>query len=167
MQNIKKNGSYDMKKSFRLAATAMAFFAAVSVSAQTRKVDVWDFGGVEDENAVNHIKISDLDGLAGLAADGKFEAGEYVFGDLTLKAEKNDRAYYNGAKNYGTQGYSSFEFSDGYISDGIYYCNGKGGESRRCLILKNVKAGDIVTFYGRASNGSEDKIHFASINEAK
>ena len=155
-----------MKKCFRIAATVLAFFAAVSVSAQTRKVDVWDFGGVEEKNAVNHIKISDLDNLSGLAADGKFEAGEYTFGDLTLKTDKNDRAYYNGSKNYGTQGYSSFEFSDGYISDGIYYCNGKGGEARRYLLLKNVKAGDIVTFYGRASNGSEDKIHFASVNES-
>lgn len=155
-----------MKKCFRIAATVLAFFATVSVSAQTRKVDVWDFGGVEEKNAVNHIKISDLDNLSGLAADGKFEAGEYTFGDLTLKTDKNDRAYYNGSKNYGTQGYSSFEFSDGYISDGIYYCNGKGGEARRYLLLKNVKAGDIVTFYGRASNGSEDKIHFASVNES-
>ena len=41
-----------MKKCFRIAATVLAFFATVSVSAQTRKVDVWDFGGVEEKNAV-------------------------------------------------------------------------------------------------------------------
>lgn len=155
-----------MKKFFKVVTTVLAFAATISATAQTRKTDVWDFGGVEDAGANNHIKISDLDALSGLAADGKFEAGEYVFGDLTLKTDKNDRAYYNGAKNYGTQGYASFDFKDGYVSDGIYYCNGKGGESKRYLLLKNVKSGDVVTFYGRASNGSEDKIHFASVNDS-
>ena len=155
-----------MKKFFRAAMTLLVFAATFNAMAQTRKVDIWDFGGVEDPSANNHIRISDIDGISGLAADGKFEAGEYVFGDLTVKTDKNDRAYYNGAKNYGTQGYTSFDFGDGYISDGIYYCNGKGGEARRYLLLKNVKAGDVVTFYGRASNGSEDKIHFASVNAA-
>ncbi len=154
-----------MKKVFRLTAIFLSIVAVFSASAQSRKVDVWDFGGVEEKNANNHITIADIDKLSGLAADGKFEAGEYVFGDLTLKTDKNDRAYYNGAKNYGTQGYSSVEFEDGYISDGIYYCNGKGGEGRRYLLLKNVKAGDVITFYGRASNSSEDLVHFASVNE--
>lgn len=148
-----------------LSFTAALLVLASALSAQSRKNDVWDFGGVEDEGANNYITIDSLDKLDGLAADGKFTAGEYTFGDLTIKAEKNDRAYYAGPKNYGTQGYASFDFGDGYVSNGIYYCNGKGGESKRYLLLKNVKAGDVVTFYGRASNGSEDKIHFASVDD--
>jgi pectin methylesterase-like acyl-CoA thioesterase/lysophospholipase L1-like esterase len=155
-----------MKKVFKTFMALFAFGAALTASAQSRKTDVWDFGGVEDKDAVNHITVADIDKLEGLAADGKFEAGDYVFGDLTLKTDKNDRAYYNGAKNYGTQGYSSVQFEDGYTSDGIYYCNGKGGETRRYMLLKNVKAGDVITFYGRASNSSEDLIHFASVNDA-
>lgn len=155
-----------MKKVFKVVATVLAFACAVSGFAQQRMADVWDFGGVEDVSAINHISISDIDKLDGLASDGKFSAGEYIFGDLTLKAESNDRAYYNGAKNYGSQGYSSFTFEDGYASDGMYYCNGKAGEERRFLLLKNVNAGDVITFYARASNSSEDLIHFASVDES-
>ncbi|MGI5071017.1 hypothetical protein HRO26_07720 [Treponema pectinovorum] len=155
-----------MKKVFTLAAKIFALLAVMSVSAQQRKADIWDFGGVEDSGANNHIKIADIDNLDSLAADGKFSAGEYVFGDLTLKAENNDRAYYNGKKNYGNQGYATAKFEDGYISDGMYYCNGKAGEQRRYILLKNVNAGDVVTFYARASNSSEDLIHFASVNDS-
>ena len=154
-----------MKKFFRIVSGLLVLAATSSLTAQARKTDVWDFGGVADKSANNHISISDIDALAGIAADGKFTAGEYSFGDLILKAEKNDRAYYDGKKNYGTQGYSAFDFEDGYSSNGMYYCNGKGGENRRCLILKNVKAGDIVTFYARISNSGDEKIHFASIND--
>ena len=153
-----------MKKIMKLAGFVLAFFAALSAGAQARKTEVWDFGGVEEKNAINHISISDIDKFDGISADGKFVAGEYKFGDLTLKAEKNDRAYYEGAKNYGVQGYSAFEFEDGYNSNGLYYCNGQGGEGKRYLLLKNVVAGDTIIFYARLSNSGDEKIHFASVN---
>ena len=153
-----------MKKFLKLAATVLVIASALSASAQSRKVDVWDFGGVEEKDAANHISIADIDNLEAIAADGKFTAGEFTFGDLTFKTEKNDRAYYEGKKNYGVQGYSAFEFEDGYSSNGMYYCNGKGGEGKRYLLLKNVKAGDVITFYARISNSGDEKIHFASVN---
>ncbi len=151
-------------KKFWKAVLTLAIFSTVTVSAQSRKTEVWDFGGVTEKDAVNHISIADIDAIEGIADDGKFVAGDYFFGDLTLKTDKNDRAYYDGKKNYGVQGYSSFEFDDGYISNGMYYCNGKGGESKRYMLLKNVKAGDVITFYARISNSGDEKIHFASVN---
>lgn len=149
----------------KFLTSVAAFFAAIfAISAQAQKLDVWDFGGVLQEGAENHITISDIDKLEAIDDTGKFTAGEYVFGDLTLKTENKDRAYYGGTKNYGEQGYTSFDFGDGYISGGMYYCNGKGGEARRYLLLNNVKAGDVVTFYGRTSNGGDEKVHFSSVN---
>ena len=148
-----------------LIAGLLAFGSVSAISAQSRKVDVWDFGGVEEDGANNHISISDIDKMEGLAADGKFSVdGDIVFDDLTMNVVKNDRAYNSGKKNYGSQGYVSVEFEDGYMSNGIWYCNGKGGEKRRYLLLNNVKAGDVVTFYARLSNSGDEKIHFASLN---
>ena len=142
-----------------------SFGAAVTVSAQARKVDVWDFGGIEEENANNHISVSDFDTMEQLGTDGKFLVdGDITFGDLTFNVVKNDRAYNGSKKNYGSQGYVSTDFEDGYLSGGIWYCNGKGGEKRRYLLLKNVKAGDVVTFYARLNNSGDETIHFASID---
>lgn len=155
-----------MKKLMRnFVAAVLAFGAVSAISGQSRKVEVWDFGGVEEEGAVNHISVSDLDKMEELAADGKFSIdGDIVFGDLAMNVVKNDRAYNSGKKNYGSQGYASAEFEDGYLSNGIWYCNGKGGEKRRYLLIKNVQAGDVITFYARLSNSGDEKIHFASLD---
>jgi len=103
--------------------------------------------------------------MEGLGPDGKFAIdGDITFGDLTMNVVKNDRAYYSGKKNYGSQGYVNTEFEDDYTSHGIWYCNGKGGEKRRFLLLKNVNAGDVVTFYARLSNSGDETIHFASLD---
>ncbi|MBQ6782244.1 MAG: hypothetical protein IJP62_13625 [Treponema sp.] len=142
----------------------IAVVAIGAVSAQARKVEVWDFGGVQAKDAVNHISVTDFDNADIIGTDGKFTGGELVFGDLTLNTDKNDRAYYNGKKNYGDQGYTSFDFKDGYLANGIYYANGKGGEKKRYMLLKNVRAGDTITFYARISNSGDETIHFASVN---
>ena len=154
-----------MKKGIsRVLGALLAFAAAGTISAQARKVDVWDFGGVQEKDASNHISVADIDNADIIGADGKFTGGDLVFGDLTLKTDKNDRAYYNGKKNYGDQGYTSFDFKDGYLSNGLYYANGKGGEKKRYMLIKNVRAGDTITFYARISNSGDEKIHFASVN---
>ncbi|MCR4821884.1 MAG: hypothetical protein K5873_03315 [Treponema sp.] len=155
-----------MKKLLKkLSALLLAFAAVSSLSAQNRKVEVWDFGGMEEAGAVNHITLSDIDKMEQIGADGKYAAdGEITFGDMSFFAVKNDRAYNSGKKNYGSQGYVTTEFEDGYVSNGIWYCNGKGGEKRRYLLLRNVKAGDVVTFYARLSNSGDEKIHFASLD---
>ena len=156
-----------MKKFLSNLFLGMLFFgASFGLSAQTRTVDVWDFGGVEESDAQNHIAISDIEGLEELGEDGKFTGPtEYSFGDLTFKVDKNDRAYNSGAKNAGSQSYVHTTFDDGYESDGVWYCNGKGGENKRYLLLENVKSGDVVTFYAQTSNGGDEKIHFSSLGE--
>ncbi|MBR0494662.1 MAG: hypothetical protein IJJ71_00615 [Treponema sp.] len=156
-----------MKKLIHKVLCAVAACIAVSaLSAQNRKVDVWDFGGVQEAGANNHISIADIDALTNLPAGGKYlEAGDLpAFGDLTVNVVANDRAYYDGKKNYGTQGYAAVTFDDGYSSNGIYYCNGTGGNNRRCLTIKNVKAGDIITFYARLSAAADTDIHFSTVD---
>lgn len=157
-----------MKKLIHKVLGAVLAISAISaVSAQNRKVDVWDFGGVQEAGANNHISIADIDALSNLPVGGKFqEAGDLPpFGDLTVNVVANDRAYYDGKKNYGTQGYAAVTFDDGYTSNGIYYCNGSGGDNRRCLTLKNVHAGDIVTFYARLSAAADTDIHFSTVGD--
>lgn len=151
-----------MKRIFGIVLS-LFLFSSLAFS-QERNVEVWDFGGVPQEGAVNHISIADLDSFEAIDETGKFTAGTYTFGDLTITPDNKDRAYYEGKKNYGTQGYSSFAFEDGYCSEGMYYCNGKGGEGKRYLLLSNVHSGDIITFYARLSNSGDEKIHFASVN---
>ena len=151
-----------MKRIFGIVLS-LFLFSSLAFS-QERNVEVWDFGGVPQEGAVNHISIADLDSFEAIDETGKFTAGTYTFGDLTITPDNKDRAYYEGKKNYGTQGYSSFAFEDGYCSEGMYYCNGKGGEGKRYLLLANVHSGDIITFYARLSNSGDEKIHFASVN---
>ena len=156
-----------MKNVFQKVCGVLIALAAIGTAgAQARKVDVWDFGGVQAKDATNHISVADIDAAEIIANDGKFTGGELVFGDLTLNTDKNDRAYYSGAKNYGDQGYTSFDFKDGYLANGLYYANGKGGEKKRYMLIKNVRAGDTITFYARISNSGDEKIHFASVNAA-
>ncbi len=149
------------------------FLSCGGSSSSARQIEVWDFGGVEEEGAVNKISISDLDSISDetLAQDGKFKKGDIQFGDLILNTENNDRAYYGdegvGKKNYGTQGYASTQFDDGYTSNGMYYANGKGGENRRYVVLEHVFAGDVISFYARTSNAGDETIHFASVDEEK
>ena len=119
-----------MKRIFGIVLS-LFLFSSLAFS-QERNVEVWDFGGVPQEGAVNHISIADLDSFEAIDETGKFTAGTYTFGDLTITPDNKDRAYYEGKKNYGTQGYSSFAFEDGYCSEGMYYCNGKGGEGKSC-----------------------------------
>ena len=151
-----------------MAVLLGSLFMAGSVGAQARKTEVWDFGGVKEAGDVeNHISIADIDAMELLGEGGRFsDAGEISFGDLTINVVKNDRMYFESAKgkSAGAQGYQAVDFGDGYNSNGIFYCNGTGGEKRRYLLLSNVKAGDVVTFYAGTSNTSSKNIHFLCVD---
>ena len=138
-----------------------------TAAAQERKIEIWDFGGVQDSgNVINHLSTKDIDAIGQLAAGGRFSvAGEVSWGDLTVNFVNNDRMYFESeaGKSAGKQAYQSLTFSDGYTSGGMYYCNGTGGEKRRYLLLRNVHAGDVVTFYAGTSNTSSRDIHFAHL----
>ena len=146
------------------AGSVLGNFGTLTVSAADgRKIDVWDFGGVEEADTVlynNQITTSDWDNCANVGADGKFAAGTTTFGDLTITHNANDRLYSSSSKNYGSSGMATTAFADGYTANGMYYCNGTGGSNRRHLTVENVQAGDVVTVYMGSSNKKEETIHF-------
>lgn len=129
-----------------------------------KKIDVWDFGGVEESDTDkynNNIKKSDLDSLSAelflSGSTGRFKSsGELTFGDLVMKYAESDRLYYNNAddtaKGTNSDGFDSYknEFADGYTSKGAYYAAGVGddeGKSNRALVINNVLPGDMITAY--------------------
>ena len=66
-----------MKRIFGIVLS-LFLFSSLAFS-QERKVEVWDFGGVPQEGAVNHISIADLDSFEAIDETGKFTAGTYTF----------------------------------------------------------------------------------------
>lgn len=155
-----------MKKFVRNFLALLLAGGVSGLFAQARTLDVWDFGGVEENGATNHISISDIENIEALGDDGKFtESGEISFGDLTFKADKNDSSFNGGSKNAGKDAFAYTAFSDGYKAGGAWACGGKGGETKRYLLLNNVKSGDLVSFYAMTSNGESEKIHFVSLDE--
>ncbi len=143
---------------------------------ENRKVDVWDFGGVEEADSTKYTNYITKDFYDNLDASlfkskGIFEkAGQYEFGDLTWIHQDSDRIYYNSADN-STGGINSadnksdkykYDFKDGYISLGAYYAAGVGssdGVGGRCVEIKNVLPGDVITAYMMVENADMD-LHF-------
>lgn len=139
--------------------------AMASDTTNTRSFDVWDFGGAAaaEENDVNHITVSLLNGLTdyvssgGTPAKGVFKANA-PFGDLTLfTTGTHNRLYYydgsaNGALSYGNP--TSKTFSDGYVSKGSIYAGGNGDDTTKYIKLDHVVAGDTITLYGFVTNGT-------------
>jgi pectinesterase len=133
-----------------------------------RKIDVWDFGGVQAAGDVynNNITAAILDNSATLQ-NTSFTTT--TFGDLSIgNPDLKDRMYYyesdgttTGKYNYGTSmwGTAVNQYDSTYTAGGCYYCNGSGGNTRRFLTINNVVAGDKISIYGGTSNGDET-IHF-------
>ncbi|HAN44582.1 MAG TPA: hypothetical protein DCP97_04235, partial [Ruminococcaceae bacterium] len=136
----------------------------ISSIGQNRKIDVWDFGGVAQEGELyaNNITAADINSWTAVGSKGLFSVtGESSFGDLTINYLANDRLYAPlSAKNYGTNGFATSKYSDGYNANGMYYCNGTGGITRRFFIINNVKAGDKIVAYMASSNASTDDLCF-------
>jgi lysophospholipase L1-like esterase/pectin methylesterase-like acyl-CoA thioesterase/chitodextrinase len=131
-----------------------------------RKIDVWDFGGVETAGEVyrNNITVDILDEKTTIKS-GTFATTTY--GDLTVaNPVASDRSYYfyedgtPGKNSYGTWGSTKFSYADGYHSNGVYYANGTGGIGRRFLTVDNVIAGDQISVYGGLQNGGSETLHF-------
>ncbi|MGN0505665.1 MAG: pectinesterase family protein [Lachnospiraceae bacterium] len=143
---------------------------ASALAADGQKIDVWDFGGVEEKDTAfynNNIKAADWDAYENLGSGGTFSTdGEVVFGDLTLNYKANDRLFSGIAtKNYGTNTLAQTEHEDGYAADGMYYCNGSGGDTRRYMMIANVKAGDKIVVYMGAHNAADDNLIFEYLGE--
>ncbi|MFS0636816.1 hypothetical protein AB1K84_13005 [Mesobacillus foraminis] len=140
--------------------------AFASETSNDRKIDIWDFGGIQTSGDLyNNIITAEVLDSKTTIKTGTFVTTE--FGDLTIaNPVTSDRSYYYGSDGstvglnssgfWGTQKYS---YDDGYNANGVYYANGTGGPGRRYLTLDHVVAGDKITVYGGTSNGDET-IHF-------
>ncbi len=138
-------------------------------------IDVWDFGGVLEEDTslyTNHIDTAFLDSLTVVGDEasgnkGKFlEKGDTDFNGITVTSEKNDRLFYlNAAGEPGTRGYgtltavASFAYEDGYTAAGQWYANGTGGEARRCFTLNDVTTGSEIKVYTANSNAGKNILY--------
>ncbi len=146
-------------------------FTADVFAAEGRNIDVWDFGGVQEADKAlynNNITAADWDAYADLGDGGTFSAdGEVTFGDLTINYKANDRLFSGTAKkNYGSNGLANTAHEDGYTADGMYYCNGTGGDNRRYMTIVNVKAGDKFEVYMGAHNAADDVLYFEYLDVA-
>ncbi|SEW41257.1 pectinesterase family protein [[Clostridium] fimetarium] len=152
---------------FCLGNSALSFVSA----ADNRKIDVWDFGGVQETNTdlyTNNITLAAWESCTDLVA-GKFTViGTKAFGDLAVKYEKDDRVYAIGIKNANASRTSSCTtaYADGYTANGQYYCNGKGSIDKRTITIANVVAGDKVVVYMAAQSLAADCVMHFSYTDA-
>ncbi|MCY7822553.1 pectinesterase family protein [Bacillus spizizenii] len=147
---------------FTLALNSIGGVALASDTSNSRKIDVWDFGGIQMPGELynNNITPDILDKKTTIKS-GTFETTSY--GDLTVaNPVASDRSYYYkadgttvGDNSSGSWENQEHSYEDGYQSNGVYYANGTGGTERRFLTLDHVVAGDKITVYGGTSNGDE------------
>ncbi|WP_284645749.1 pectinesterase family protein [Paenibacillus silviterrae] len=145
---------------FTLTFNNVGVFA--SETSNDRKIDIWDFGGIQTSGDLynNHITAEVLNSKTTI------KSGTFVttaFGDVMIaNPVTSDRSYYYesdgttvGVNSYGFWGTQKHSYDDGYNANGAYYANGTGGTGRRFLTVDNVMAGDKITVYGGTSNGDE------------
>ncbi len=140
---------------------------------EEKKIDVWDFGGLLEEDTTlynNHISGTDWDNTDTVGDDGLFITGTTQFGDVTIAHEGRDRLYAptskkNNAGSSPLSSYATIDYQDGYQSNGVFYCNGTGGEGRRNITIDHVTAGDKIFVYMSSSNSSDGTVHFKYLGE--
>lgn len=131
----------------------------------SRKIDVWDMGGVEEKNTRiynNNITIAGWESYDGLTENATFSTTSTTFGDLTITHESNDRIYSASTKKTpgSVPGYGNFAYADGYTANGCYYANGTGGDNRRHITVKNVLPGDRIDAYVGLGSGTAITYYF-------
>lgn len=132
-------------------------------AADGRKIDVWDFGCVQESDTntyVNHITTAEIEGWTDVSASGSISSGATKsFGDLSVIYVSGDR-YYGPVKNYGSVAIATNAYADGYKANGMYYCGGTGGDNRRCITIDNVVAGDKIVAYIGTTKAATDPMYF-------
>ncbi|MDO5294935.1 MAG: pectinesterase family protein, partial [bacterium] len=176
MRNVVKRGiSLAMAFSIVISTTfsnvqVQASQAAV-IKSETKKINVWDFGGVTEEDTAlykNNITASSWNSIENVGADGKFvgvdNSTTLKMGDLSLFYTESDRLYVNSLDSDKsvdrTWGQSKVDFKDGYKSAGCYYANGTGSSKTRYITMNEVKAGDLITVYMGSSNPNDSSLVF-------
>ncbi|MDO5293796.1 MAG: pectinesterase family protein, partial [bacterium] len=181
MKNVFKRG---VSLAVALSLVVSATLSDVKVHAasseqtkeETKKIQVWDFGGVQESNTSlyeNNIQAADWNTISNVGSNGKFVMADndttLTLGDLSLFYTANDRLYVNSTESDKSVdrawGQSAISFADGYTSAGCYYCNGTGSETTRYFTVKNVNAGDVVTVYMGSTNSSESNLVFEYVGE--
>ncbi len=140
----------------------------------SRKIEVWDFAEVQEENTEiynNNIysgfwKESGLigshsaSGSAAIELEYKTNVDKTVtIGDLTMRYENGDRIYGKMTESE-LEPYSKMAYEDGYTADGLWYCNDTGGAGRRYVLIDNVEAGDKVVVYMGSHSKESSIVHF-------
>lgn len=153
-----------------LSVTCLGNTAFAGVfAAGSRKIDVWDFGGVEESNTElynNNITMEGMKATGSVGNGGLFVGGTTTFGDLTLTHNAKDRWYSAAEGSYGIgNALAIAKYDDGYTANGMYYANGTGGETRRHITVANVKAGDKFLVYMGSSNSAQGVLHFTYMDE--
>ena len=141
------------------------------------KIDVWDFGGVEESDTAlytNRIDRNFLDNFEAVGDEASKLKGKFLStgtfdlgGNLTLASNSNDRLYYdgkNGLRSNGENAKAVTAYSDGYTANGMWYANGTGGEARRYFQFDNVLEGTEIKVYTGCSNSSDDMVEFTAVN---
>lgn len=159
---------------FSLTLDGFSFTPNQVVSAATKQIDVWDFGGVSETDTElynNHLSSTYWNDCENVDQYGKFVAVggslEVSMDDLTISYNANDRLYHNAedaTKNYGEWGKSTYTFEDEYTAQAVYYCNGTGGPSKRYLKIANVNKGDKISVYAGLSNNMQETLNFSNID---
>ena len=130
-----------------------------------RPIEVWDFAAKQESDTTlyhNNITADEWTKTGVVNADGTLNTDitkTVKFGSLTMCYENGDKLY--GAVNDFTfNDYNQISYSDGYVSDGLWYCNGKGGNGRRYVTIDNVRAGDKIIAYLGSHTVEVDEVHF-------
>lgn len=144
------------------------------IKTDNRKIEVWDFAEVQESNAALYHNNIELDfwknsGLVGTGSTGDKDIElEYTnnsdktvtFGDLTMRYQDGDRIYSSDVTGKTFKSFSTMTYSDGYTANGLWYCNGSGGNNRRYIVVKNVEAGDKVVVYMGSHTKENNLVHF-------
>jgi len=132
---------------------------------EKRPIEVWDFGAKQETDETlyhNNITAEAWTQTGLVASDGTLDSTgskTVQFGALTVKYENGDKLY-GAVNNLTFNSYNKVTYEDGYVSDGLWYCNGKGGSTRRYVTISNVHAGDKVIAYMGSHTKEEDVLHF-------
>ncbi len=139
---------------------------------KSRVIDIWDFGFVEEtedyyNNNITKENLETTFTTLGILNGVTQESGtkEMNFGDFTLNFAAKNRFYNTSSNTYGNP--KAKYKDDKYNSNGYYDGNGTGGENRKYVVIKNVKAGDTLIAYTGWSNvpsGNGDKLICVSLD---
>ena len=141
-------------------------------AAEKAKIDVWDFGGVEEDVSAyeNHITTAVLDSMTAVGDEASGSKGKFIDGGtfdmgggLSLTTNANDRIFYNGAdglRSYGSNAKAESAYEDGYTANGMWYANGTGDDTKRFVSIESVNAGDGIAVYAGASNTTDTTVYF-------